>query len=327
MMLQPDASQPGLWVNPEWQPGSPGTFAVIIGVSQYDHLPGGMGATAQDTYGLGQLYVSALTAYRFFRWLTEKYQYQKPQSRGCSLAKCWLLLSPNSAEQGIEPRLNQNLLRPTFNNCRTAIRQFRNEMRRLARTEAEGSRSFFFFSGHGLEITQDQQVLLPCDYLNPDDSGLNDAISTQNLLMGLAELDVPEHFYFVDACRNDHRQLRERQIKGNEILDVSPSYQTNAGRNTPLFYASASGTQAWQPMDVRKGPSLFGRALLEGLAAQHDMEIDRRAQLILQAGIPAGGNGSRTGAAPRQPSGSPPRLVTQPGPLVPRSPRWACATG
>lgn len=268
-MLEPEISRPGLWINKSWQPGTPGTFAVIIGVSKYDHLGGGS-TPAPDTYDLGQLYVSALTAYQFFQWLNESYQYD-----GSPLAKCWLLLSPNQSESDVEPALMQHLLLPTFENCATAIGEFFNEMQALPLPSAQKSRSFFFFSGHGLEITQEKQILLPCDYLKPPVPLFNRALSTQNFFTGLAVLKVPEQFFFLDACRNDHQRLREQQIEGMLVLNAPPAYSANPGRNAPLLYASASGTQAWQPNTPAEGPSLFGRALLEGLEAQTNMEIDR----------------------------------------------------
>ena len=49
-MLKPDSSQQGLWVNDAWTLGSPGTFAVIIGVSRYRNLNG-----SPACFGLGQL--------------------------------------------------------------------------------------------------------------------------------------------------------------------------------------------------------------------------------------------------------------------------------
>ena len=65
MSLEARTTEPGLWVNPAWQAGTPGTFAVIIGVSAYPHLVGGE-AEVSETFGLGQLRVSALTAYEVF---------------------------------------------------------------------------------------------------------------------------------------------------------------------------------------------------------------------------------------------------------------------
>jgi hypothetical protein len=68
MRLTPSDAEPGLWVNPNWQEGTPGMFAVVIGVSHYPHLADGE-VPAPETFGLGQLRVSALTAFEVFRWL------------------------------------------------------------------------------------------------------------------------------------------------------------------------------------------------------------------------------------------------------------------
>ncbi|HEU0298645.1 MAG TPA: hypothetical protein VFR37_04305, partial [Longimicrobium sp.] len=72
MALERSTTDPALWQDPGAGAG-PGTWAVVIGVSRYDHLPAPGGPPLQpapphDAYGLGQLSVSALTAYRFFTW-------------------------------------------------------------------------------------------------------------------------------------------------------------------------------------------------------------------------------------------------------------------
>jgi hypothetical protein len=61
-------------------------------------------------------------------------------------------------------------------------------MKRLPKTSALGSRAFFFFSGHGLELYRDKQLLLPADYLRPPVCNVNRALSTYNLYAGLAAL-------------------------------------------------------------------------------------------------------------------------------------------
>ena len=88
MTLTPHPTEPGLWVNPAWQEGTAGAFAVVVGVSRYPEIARRAEAR-RETYDLGQLGVSALTAFEFFRWLGEGYRVE-----GCPLALCWLLLSP-----------------------------------------------------------------------------------------------------------------------------------------------------------------------------------------------------------------------------------------
>jgi len=254
-VLKPDPSQQGLWVNDAWTPGSPGTFAVIIGVSRYRNLDG-----SPACFGLGQLFVSALTAAGVFSWLKSEYL-----RTGSPLAKCWFLLSPTPEETSTVPELNAHIAEPTFANCEKAIQQWKLEMSKLPATSAANSRSVFFFSGHGLEVIEDRQILLPSDYLDPG-TPIDRAISTQNISRGLKALPIPLHFLFVDACRNDHNNLgRYAPLEGTKILDEPASPAVNPDSFVPIFYASAAGTQAFQPNDPRMGPSLFGEALLDGL--------------------------------------------------------------
>jgi hypothetical protein len=266
MPLRPEGS--ALWTNPAWRAGDePGTFAVVIGISSYQHLNGGQ-QPAADCYGLGQLNVSALTAYRFFQWLESEYRYP-----AAPLAHCWLLLSPNEAEKSFEPALPQTPA-PTLDECRLAIQSWFAKMQELSPGDAEKSRAIFFFSGHGLEIATDRQVLLPCDYLRPPLAVLGDALSTHNLYAGLRKLPVPEQLFLLDACRNDHPTLRQLELRGASVFDEWPAYMANPGLIAPLVYATASGSQAWEPKRPQDGVSLFGKALLEGLRAQGSMLPD-----------------------------------------------------
>lgn len=267
--LQPDPATPGLWHDPTWLPGDPGAFAVVAGVSAYRHLDGGP-APAPDTYGLGQLQVSALTAYRFFLWLRDAYRFER-----CAPVRCWLLLSPTQAELAVEPGLAAHAAPADFLSCKAAVADWFAAMQGLDPASAKGSRAFFFFSGHGLERFPDEQILMAADYLapplaNPDDN----AISTRNLYVGMASLDVPCQFLFADACRNDHQRLLQQEVDGVEILPVARNHRAKR-RIAPILYASASGSRAWQPQQPAAGAeglSLFGRALLDGLRAEEGFE-------------------------------------------------------
>jgi hypothetical protein len=262
MLVQNDPQHPELWENPNWTEKEPGTFAVIIGVSAYAHLTG-----QDDTYKLGPLHVSALTAYRFFCWLRDHYRNpDKP------LACCWLLLAPTEAERAVEPLMPQ-MPEPTLEGCRKAIGQWFARMQKLNSVFLEQSRTVFFFSGHGLEVAPYKQILLPSDYLEPPNRLVNWALSTYNLYTGLLPLPVPEHFFFLDACRNDHEALRVLSLEGTQILNAYPSYYARADVKTAIVYATGPGAVAWQPTDPATGPSVFGRALVEGLKGEHGMQL------------------------------------------------------
>ncbi len=261
MSLSPVEGRAGLWKSDAWNDGEPGLFALVIGVSSYKHLDGGPDP-APTTYGLGQLQVSAVTAYRFQQWLGR--DYKRPKT---PLALCWMLLSPTTRELAAEPALATNPLTPTFENCEKAIGEWFAAMSRLPASAAADSRSLFLFSGHGLEMFEDKQILLPADYLCPPLCSVNKAVSTLNLSRGLKALKVPRHFFFLDACRNDHDSLTNvSTVEGTQILNELKNSLNNPDCLVPLFYASAAGQQAFQPTDP-KNTTLFARALLEGLRA------------------------------------------------------------
>jgi len=250
--------KPGLCVNKTWRPGTPGTFAIVIGVSAYRYLD-----RSQEKFGLGSLSASALTASHFLEWLESDYL-----RTGCPIAKCWVLLAPSQEEIALRPKLSQQQMEPTFLNCSKAIQEWSLEMERLPKEAAAASRSVFFFSGHGLEVIEDRQILLPSDYLEIG-TPIDRAISTQNISRGLKRLSVPTHFLFLDACRNDHDNLGSfTPLEGTRILNEPTSQAINPDCMVPIFYGSAAGEQSFSPTDPKRGISLLGEALMEGLRAK-----------------------------------------------------------
>ncbi len=287
MNLRPDPATPGLWVNPAWQPGMPGSFAVVIGVSAYPHLDGGTEPARDDgqewiteARTLRQLFVSALTARRFFDWLATGYSYAK-----APIAQCWLLLSPTDAEIAHDPAITDHIAEPTLANCSEALKAWRAELRALPKPAQHESRAFFFFSGHGLQVHHGKHLLLPSSYLGGDEPSWDEAIGTSNLLYGLESLEIPDRFYFLDACRNDLPKLRAKRPEGQRILSEDEAALAFAGLRTgALLFATNSSLQAWQPTDPNDGVSLFGQAVLEGLAGQPDIELlqkDDRLAVVL----------------------------------------------
>lgn len=265
MSLRREASSSGLWVNDAWTPRTAGTFAVVVGVSDYEHLD----AAAQRDYDLAPLYTSALTALRFVTWLEKKHR-----NRGHPLAMCWTLMAPTRRESAYESSIDAYAdPPPTFGALNDAIFAWHRAMADLPRTAARESCSIFFFSGHGVEVTPEKQILLPSDWQPPPRGNANRAVSTANLTAGLADLDVNEQFFFIDACRNDHRRLRPYVVEGTRILNERGTADANKNRNYPVFYASASGGQGFQPKDPRDGISLYGQALLDGLQGEPDIRL------------------------------------------------------
>ncbi|MBO0931135.1 hypothetical protein [Fibrella aquatilis] len=271
MTLTPDPQQPGLWTNPAWQPGTPGTFAFLVGVSTYDHLDGGSNP-APDTFGMPQLAVSAWTAYAIFEWLRTTYRYAP-----APLAQCWLLLAPTDAEAAkIEaavaasggPDVLAHSLLPTFNTISDTIPLWNAQMVALPKAAAQASRLVFFGSGHGLEIRAKEYILLPTDYLRLPDT-YNRALNVRGLADALTKLDVCDQFLFVDACRSTPDGLKKLLVEGNSVL-TPPALGgvVNTACNSVTLCATASGLPAHQNNSPDNGYSLFGQALLDGLQSQ-----------------------------------------------------------
>jgi hypothetical protein len=63
--------------------------ALVIGVSRYEYLPGGMGPETDKALlaGLGQLSAAATAATRIANWLRDNFEYPKCnwEASGCSL--------------------------------------------------------------------------------------------------------------------------------------------------------------------------------------------------------------------------------------------------
>jgi DNA-directed RNA polymerase omega subunit len=256
----PDPKVP-TYVNPD--AGRVGTYAIVIGVSEYPHLAGGA-APAPETYELGQLTVSALTAYRFFeRMIGGFYRY-----RPAPLSKCWLLLSPTPAELAFEPRLAGHVA-ATMENCVKAIEAWFATLQLLSASETRGSRTVFFFSGHGVESNKGRIMLLPNDYLRPPARNVNEALDAMNLWKGLDEVPRGEDLFFVDACRINPPGMSELELTPRAILNERRK-PLNPGRLAPILYAASRGSAAWQPPNPKDGISCYGQALINELSRQGD---------------------------------------------------------
>jgi hypothetical protein len=145
LVARSEPGNPGLFVNPGWEPGTPGAFAVIIGVSDYPYLrDGSEWRPGDETYGLGQLFVSAATATAFFDWFSDRYDF-----RSTPPARCWLLLSPNAEELAAAGAGDSGAAPATLENCELALQAWYAAMEESG-PAAPDSRGYFFFSGHGL---------------------------------------------------------------------------------------------------------------------------------------------------------------------------------
>jgi hypothetical protein len=273
MPMQAVASEPGLWRNDQWAPGSPGLMAVIVGVSTYDHLPGGR-PDAQSKSGAligGQLVSSALTAASLFHWLKDRCDID-----GCALAEIRLLLSPTDLEpadkrwRGLKPG---DYSTATYDACQMAVRRWAVAFGRMNPVARSLSRGLFFFSGHGLNNWQ-EPILLPSDYLDPSlGEPADDALSVTGLQKLVNQIGAAEAYLFLDACQNPAALQGGLKPTGRDPLPVKDNVFDMAPAFAAKFMACAPARQAYQfatldpgsPTEPMKGLTFFGQALLEAL--------------------------------------------------------------
>jgi hypothetical protein len=269
MTLQIVADTPGLWRDPQWQPGMPGVYALIAGASAYPHLKGGS-KPAPDTFDMEQLVSSAQTAAALFDWLRQDFQH-----RDLEVVWCQLLLSPTAGEkarlgglQHYAPADNETL--------RKAIQRWTGNVPKAA-PAARQSRTLFFFSGHGV-MSNWRPLILPSDYLDPGFGApqLENCISTRELLDWMDQSPVAEHLALIDACQNQFSPLASKGATANTCFPVHPP--GGAVPRTAAALASTSPNAVAYQLPGRDH-TFFGEAVLEalrGLPAGGDSRLDFR---------------------------------------------------
>jgi len=257
MALEIVAGKPGLWRETEWTKDTPGVYALVVGVSAYPFLEGGA-TPAPDTYGLGQLISSASTAARLFDWLRSSFRRQN-----LPVVWCYLLLSPTTEERArFDAEGLTHYAEPTYANLRTAIQAWTGNVPANP-PASDGSRTLFFFSGHGVQSNR-KGVLLPSDYLDPalGNPDFQNCIGVDDLREWMEESPVAEHVALLDACRNEFSPLASRGASAHGVFPKSPP--TTA---PPLVAASLASTSPNAVAYQMPGHpvTFFGQAVLEAL--------------------------------------------------------------
>jgi Caspase domain len=232
---------------------APGVHALIAGVSDYTHLPGGAGPPADKSFGMQQLSSAALSAYRIYEWLIAR-----KDRLPAPLASVRLLLAATPPEVAAEPALAEITGSCTLSEFKSDAGAWRAD----ARTHRE-STTVFYFAGHGVQRTKGDAVLLLQDFGAPGTTILEKAVNTKNIQNGMAPSpSQPEiartQLYFVDACR-----MLPEAFRDYEQLDTSPVFDPEVGgeddRRTPTYFAAVPGAVAYARPGVQ---TLFSEALL-----------------------------------------------------------------
>lgn len=247
--------------------GGPGLHALIVGVSQYRHLPGGSGppATFAD---MQQLSSAARSAHAVYRWLIES-----RERLPVPLASVRLLLSPSPTESSDEPELSELSGPCGLDEFLTAAYEWR------ADADAHsGGYTLFYFAGHGMQVNGNDTALLLEDFGDGRGGLLRNAVSTQNLIAGMdrsrSRLNTAmTQLYFIDTSRDTPLWVgRSLSADPSAVFNIEVSQAAMPDyRMAACFYATAPNTRAYA---FSNSQSLFSRALVECLKGAAAKPVD-----------------------------------------------------
>jgi hypothetical protein len=236
-----------------------GIHALVIGVSDYTHLPGDDDPVeGGGKFGMRKLKTPAFGAFRFLEWLKQADQ----QGRLLKpLASHEIILAPSEAERAT-PGLAACADDAKARNVISRIRAWR------ARVARSGDNvALFYFTGHGIQRNKEDAVLLLQDFAESEDAMLENTISFYEIFSGMAPSNkLPQmgmtQIYFVDACRNLPEQIKDfATLKTSIVFDVGLAGRDD--RVAPVFFAAVNDSKAFA--QVGKG-SYFNQALIAALA-------------------------------------------------------------
>lgn len=234
--------------------GKPGMHAVLIGVSDYAHLPSADDPPGEGLAALKKLRSSAISALT----LLKKLQSLDAEKRLCRpLKTVRFLQSPSPEEVQKEASLAALGAPATRSSISAALKEWRKDV-----SDRPENQSLFYFCGHGIRRSLEESILLAADFLDPNDPKLFNSFRLSNIRNGM----VPgptfpaigrEQFYFVDACREKPDAL--------DTLDTTETpkiFDAELGgvdeRWAPVFFATITGGLA---AGLSKEPSFFVQAL------------------------------------------------------------------
>ncbi|WP_250481285.1 caspase family protein [Caballeronia sp. GAOx1] len=182
----------------------PGLHALVVGVSEYAHLPRHDDPPSEATWMLRSLGSGAISAAHVANWLKEAVGLSRP------LKTLRVLLSPTAIERDKLPEWAINCGSPIRDNFAQEAQQWRIDC-----TDDRNSVAFFYYIGHGFARGRGEyNVLLAMEDLFDTPDVLQKTTLASNLFNGMApqsENDsvAREQFFFFDCCRTFPSEIRE----------------------------------------------------------------------------------------------------------------------
>jgi hypothetical protein len=237
---------------------APSTHAIVIGVGDYPHLPGGSSKQkTQDHANMPQLTSPPISARKFASWLIESFEHPEKE-----LATVSLLLSESKPKPFVNPRTKEKtkIELADFGNTDTAVQAW------IKRGNLNPNNLLlFFFCGHGLALGKDLALLL-ADYGASEFASLNGAIDFRGFRLGMNHCRASEQCFFVDACRTESEIIK--YARGRILIQPGARDPTWSELYQPIFYSTMYGYKAYS---LPNEPSIYTEALLQSmqdLAAQ-----------------------------------------------------------
>ncbi|CAN7191646.1 caspase family protein [Variovorax sp. LjRoot84] len=248
--------------------GKVGLHALIAGVSAYRNLPSDAGL------GMLPLTSTSLTAYLMFVWLLQAHEQGRlPRP----LATCRMLLTPTPGEATESVRFEPGIQDLGVPGCTVSALQDAAEKWRADASRGAGDGTLFYFAGHGIQKSRNNQVLLLESFGGPgplarhsvDVSSLRNGMAPSAAYPNIARTQ----FYFIDACRSlPTRILSMADLQVAPVFDVLETGLDD--RRAPIFFASLPDGKA---QAVPGQQTLFSKALLRCLAGRAAFPPDRTA--------------------------------------------------
>lgn len=268
------------------QTSGPGLHVLVVGVSDYRHLPEVEGTEIHNgrrTYGLAKLHSAATTASRFVEFL-----HDLPDGVALTrpLRTCRLLLSPHEVESADVAqtlgRVGMPAVPPaTADELMVACSGWRQD----AEADGHEALTLFYFAGHGVQVAKGRNVTMLLADFPPAQGGapMQRALHLSNLESFMsgssaAQANAPRNqYYFIDACRSEPDELvahskkaawaREQQL----LEELADAGGVNMRHQAAHFFAAKAGGRAWGRSGMG---TYFGHALRKAMvwAASHHNE-------------------------------------------------------
>jgi hypothetical protein len=243
--------------------------ALVIGVSQYEHLIGGTGQLTKNPLlaNIGQLSAAATSAARVAAWLRDNFTYPE-----VNLGSVRLLASPSPSELPLPGELTPPPA--TYDEVQKAVYAWRQQAR-----ATPGNITLLYVAGHGIQTTNEGGILLLQDAGRPDRPPLQPALDLGSIRRGMvADRNDPEtstppvQYYFFDACR-----VQPPGVERYEELAAGITFDAPRGpapEMSGVLWGSRSGDYALADPETKA--TLFSEAFTETLEERAEADDDGR---------------------------------------------------